>query len=388
MAPGPLCVGTPANADTRAGVYVSAGAVLESNPYLASGGVGDVALSMQVDPWLKLSDSVSSVDLNGDLSLRQYTKSSNGTEITGTVGAFASRRLSPYFSVSGGVNYMTSLNGINLGFANVGPTDPLPPPTTPLPDISLGGTRTRTHSASANVGFSLLLSPRDQIGGSFTASRSTYGSTAGRDYDYLNGALNYSRSLSKHTSLTASVSYGQSYNHGTEIGDGTIITPELGIEMTLNDRLTFSASFGASFARSKLPDGTTVQSTSPSGQIRLCHSLPNGGMCLQAEQSAQPTGHGTIDTVTSIAASYDTRLSRRDSISFSLGFDRNKNDTAFVAVPETSKYYSAGGSWSHEFGRRLSMYVSPSYSRITNSSTSSNSFALSAGLRLSLGAIS
>lgn len=403
MAPGPLCVGTPASADTRAGVDLSAGASAESNPYLASGGIGDVALSFQVDPWLKLSDPISSIDLHGDLSLRQYSKSANGTDITGTVDLSASRRLSPYFSISGGVNYLTSLNGINLGFANVAPTEPLPPFTTPLPDISLGGTRTRTHSASANVGVSAALSPLDQISASFTASRSTYNSTAGSDYTYLNGGLNYARTLSRHLSLTASVRYGKSDYSGTSVGDGTIITPEVGFNLTLSERMTLNASFGASFSRSNRLGGTKANSTSFSGQVNLCRSAERGAFCLTAAQSAQPTGLGGISTVTDIGIGYNTRVSSRDTLSFNLGFDRSKGEflsqttfvlnglplTAFVVNREDSKYIRAGGSWSHSFSRRFFMYVSPGYSRITNSSTSrSNSFTLSAGLRYSFGAIS
>jgi hypothetical protein len=388
MAPGSLCVGTPASADTRMGADVSAGGSIETNPYLTNGGSTDIAGSLQIDPWLKLSDNISSLDLRGDLSLKRYTKSSNGTDITGTAVLAASHRLSPYFSISGGVNYLTSRNGINLGFANVGPNDPVPPPTTSLPDISLGGTRTTTHSVSANLGLSARLTELDQLGANFTASRSTYNSSAGRDFTYLNGGLNYSRTLSPRIALTASVRYGKSNYINTRAGDGTIITPEVGFNMTLSANMTLGASLGASLSRSTRADGTTVKSTSLSGDARLCRSLRSGAMCLVAARSAQPTALGSINTITSVSVAYDTRLGARDTINFSLGFNSSDDDAALTTGPETSKYYSAGGTWSHSFSRRLSTYVSPSYSRILNSSKSYNSFRLSAGLRFSFGAIS
>jgi hypothetical protein len=322
------------------------------------------------------------------LLLRQYTKNSNGTDITGTVNLDASRRLSPYLSVSGGVRYLTSRNGINLGFANVGPNDPVPPPTTALPDISLGGTRTTTHSASVDLGLSARLSPLDQLGASLTASRSTYSSSAGKDFTYLNGGLNYSRTVSERVAATASVSYGKSDYIGTRVGDGTIITPQIGIDMRVSPTITVSASLGASFSRSELGNGTTLQSTSLSGQARLCRKQVRGAMCLVVARSAQPTALGNIATVTSVSLNYDARLSNRDTINFSLGFNSNNDNAALVTGPGTSKYYSAGGNWSHTLGHRLSMYVSPSYSRIMDSSKSHNDFNLSTGLRFSFGAIS
>jgi hypothetical protein len=388
MAPGPFCFGTPASAETRIGMDVSAGGSIDSNPYLTGGGSADIAGSLQISPWLQLSDAVSQVELRGDFTLRQFTKSTNGTDISGSASLAANRRLSPYFSVSAGANYYTSRNGINVGFANVGPNEPAPPPTTPLPDISLGGTRVTTHSLSANLGLSALLTPLDQLSASFTASRSTYNSTAGRDFNYLNGGLTYTHTLSNHVALTASVRYGRSDYINTRVGDGTIITPEVGIDMRLSPTTTLSASLGTSISRSERADGTTMKSAPLSGQARLCHSQSHGAMCLAAGRSAQPTGLGTITTVTNVSVSYDRQLSRRDTIDFSLGFSSNNEDLGPVTAHENSKYYSAQGTWSHSFGHRLSTYVSPSYSRVINFSNSYNSFRLDAGLRYRFGAIS
>lgn len=387
IAPGSFCFGAPASADTRMGVDVAAGGSVESNPYLTNSSA-DFSGSLQIDPWLRVNDDVSTVDVRGNLTVRRYTQSANGTDVSGNATLATTRRLSPYVSLSGGLNYFTARNGINLGFASVGPNDPVPPPTTPLPDITLGGTRARTQSLTGNLGISARLSPLDQLGASFSASRFTNNSVAGRDFNYLNAGLNYARTLSERTAITASVRYGRSNYVGTRTGDGTIITPEVGIERTLSPTTTLSASLGASFTRSTRADGTTEKFTSLSGQARICRNLDTAAMCLAAARTAQPTALGGISALTTVNLNYGKRISRRDNINLGIGFNSSSNEQPFAAGPDASKYYTAMGTWTRNFNPRLSAYVSPSYSRITNSSNSYNSFRLSAGLRLSFGAIS
>jgi hypothetical protein len=388
ITPATACLAAPAMANTRTGVDIAVGGAYDSSPFLAEQSA-DIAATLQVSPRLTISDNVSSLNVLGDFLVRQFVKSANGNDITGTASAAGAHRFSPFFSVNAGASYLTSSNGLNLGFANVGPTDPLPPPTTPLPDITLGGTRTRTHMVSGNAGFAVKASPRDMIGANVTASRNFFGDAGGigaRDFVFINGGLNYSRTLSPRIAATAAVRYGKSNFLNTSLGDGTIITPEAGIEMTLNSRMTLSASLGASFTRTSLEDGTIVTGTSLSGQARLCRTLPNGGACLVAARSAQPTALGTINVVTSVAADYNRRLSARDTINLSLAFNSSSDDLTLATGTQEAKLYSAGGNWSRSLSQRLFMFVSPSYSRITDPSRSFDSFRLMVGLRLSLGA--
>jgi hypothetical protein len=388
VAPGSICLAPPASADTRAGADVSVGASLETNPYLVSGSGSDVSGNVTIEPWLTMSDDVSSVSLHGSASLRQYAKSVNGTDVSGSAGLAATHRLSENFRLSGGFNYITSRNGINQGFRVVGPNDPEPPPTTPLPDTSLAGTRTRTQSVSANFGVSGRLSAFDTIGADITESHSSYSLRQGQNFNYLNAGLNYARLLSERTSLTASVRYGKSDYIHTRIGDGTIVTPQVGIQTTLSPYITLTASLGASFTNTTGPTGIRRKFTSFSGEARLCRKLEWAAMCLAAARSAQPTGLGSIQAVTSATLSYDTRLSRRDNLSLNLAFNSNDERARIVTVADTSKYYSAGATWSRTLGQRLSLYVSPNYARITRTSRSYNSFRLSAGLRYRFGAVS
>lgn len=389
IAPGSICIGSAANADTRMGVNIAAGGSVESNPYLTANSSADASGSLQIDPWLNIGDDISSVELRGNLNVQKYTQRANGTDISGSADLSTSRRLSPYVSLSGGLNYVTTRNGTNLTFVNVSPTDPLPPPTIPLPDITLGGARIRTQSMAGTLGMSVRLSPLDQAGASFTASRFSSNSGLGRDYTFLNGGLNYSRTLSDRTSLTASVRYSRSNYAGSREGDGTTVTPEVGIRRTLSPSMTLSASLGASFTRSTRADGTVQKFTSLSGEARICRKQDTTGMCFVAARSAQPTALGGITAVTSVSFNYDKRLSRRDTMTLGLGFNgtSNSGDTAISGL-QTSQSYFASGTWERNFDQRLSMFVSPSYSRIKNSSNSYNSFKLSAGVRYRFGAIS
>jgi hypothetical protein len=389
IAPGTACLAAPALADTRTSLDLAAGGMYDSNPFLADDSGGDVAVTLQATPRLQISDNVSSLNILGDFLVRQFVKSANGSDITGTASVAGTHRASPFFTINAGANYLTSSNGLNLGFSNVRPDDPLPPPTTPLPDITLGGTRTRTHMVSGNAGFSLRASPRDMIGANVTAARNFFdgdGGLGARDFSFINGGLNYSRTLSRRVAATAAIRYGKSNFIGTNLGDGTIITPEAGIDMTLDERTTLSASLGASFTRTSLADGTIVKGTALSGQARVCRTLPNGGACLVAARSAQPTALGSVSVITSVAANYDRRLSARDTMTLSLAFNSSDDDLTLATGTQEAKLYSAGGNWSRSLNRRLFMFVAPSYSRITDPSRSFDSFRLSVGLRLSLGA--
>jgi hypothetical protein len=200
IAPGTACLAAPALADTRTSLDLAAGGMYDSNPFLADDSGGDVAVTLQATPRLQISDNVSSLNILGDFLVRQFVKSANGSDITGTASVAGTHRASPFFTINAGANYLTSSNGLNLGFSNVRPDDPLPPPTTPLPDITLGGTRTRTHMVSGNAGFSLRASPRDMIGANVTAARNFFdgdGGLGARDFSFINGGLNYSRTLSR-----------------------------------------------------------------------------------------------------------------------------------------------------------------------------------------------
>lgn len=388
-APGSICIATPALADTVMGAKASAGASVDSNPYLTNGGGGtDVAGTLQIEPWLRVADDISSLDLYSSVLVRQFAHRENGTDTSANVSVTGRHQLSPFVSVFAGANYSTSRNGINVGLINVGPDDPLPPPTTPLPDITLGGTRTRTQVASVNAGLSFRLSPLDQLSASFTASRSTNDSPAGRDFTFVNTSLNYSRTLTERISATASIRYGKANYFHSAFGDGTTITPEVGVDMRLSPAITFSGSLGVSYSRTAAGNGFTLKSTSLSGRAHVCYNQERGAMCLVAERSSQPTALGVIRSVTSIAFNYDKRLSAKDSIKFGLSYNSTGEPAGIVVGPETSQYYVASADWSHSFNRRLSCYVSPGYSRIKNSSRSYDSFRVSAGVRYIFGAIS
>lgn len=389
VGPGSLCVVSPASAETRWSTSVSAGGSVETNPYLVNGGGTDGALTLDVQPWLQLlHDEVSTLDLSGNLSLRQYSRSANGTDISGSASMDVSRRLSPNFRVNGSARYFTSRNGINGGFAVVRPDDPAPPPNVLLPDISLAGTRTRTQSLSGNLGFGARLSPFDNINLNVSATKSTNDAAAGQDFTYLGGGVNYARTLSERLSATVSVTVNKSNYLRTRVGDGTVISPQAGIDARLGPKTTLSVSAGASFTSSEIGNGVTIKSTSISGQFRLCRLQERGSLCVVGAHSPQPTALGGVGSTTSVSVNYNKQMSAKDALSFNLGFNRSKNNTALIGPTQPQTYYNAEASWSRSFNPRFSAYLTPSYSRISGFSRSYDAFRLSAGLRYTFGAIS
>lgn len=400
IGPGSLCIGGGAHAETLAGVNVGAGATLESNPYLEEGNRSDIAASLDVSPWLQFSDPLTSVELSGAFQISRFSRDENGTNISGTARANVQHRMSPYVTISGGASYTTSRAGGVVGVVPgipVFPGDPdvpvpPPPPLVPplQPDVSLAGTRATTHAISVNAGAGVRLSTKDQLGISVSGTRSSNNLIGATDFNYISGGLSYSRTLSPHTSVSAAVSVGRSDYPGTDVGDGTIISPEVGVQTVLGKNTTASASIGASFSQTTQLNGLEERSTALSGRAQVCRTMRAGSLCLNAAQSVQPTAFGTISTVTTGSVTYDMRVSQRDSIGFNLGLNRVNNDAdlASLSIPRSFRYYSAGTNWSHNFGRRLFGSVSAAYSRVDDTFRTTNGFTLSARLQVRFGAIS
>ena len=75
------------------------------------------------------------------------------------------------------------------------------------------------------------------------------------------------------------------------------------------------------------------------------------------------------------------------NLNVSLGFNSSNGDfIALTGRQETQRFYNASANWGHSFGRRVAAFVSPSFSRVTTTTDSYNSFRITAGLRLSFGA--
>lgn len=387
IVPGSLCLGGPALAETRAGVNISASGKVATNPFQQVDGETAFAGSATIAPWLQIIGDQSSINLNGNVTVDEWTQD-YGTDTSAAVRLDAQKQLSPYFSISGGGGYSTTRSGIQQALLSRNtPADELLPPTTPLPDVTFGGVQTRTESFNARLGLGWKPGPRSNVDLTVAGYGSRFDSLDGADYNNLSANLGYSHKLTDRTSITANVGFSKSDYLDTRAGDGNIITPQVGVDWMIGSTWTLGASAGASFAKTHRADGSHDNFTSFSGNVRLCNTGERAVLCVNAAQAAQPTALGGISTVLSVGVSYDRRLGERDNLILTARYSSSDHDSD-VTSEGTQEFYGASATLNHEFSRRFTAYVSPSYSKVSDTIGSREAnFQLDVGVRFRLGAI-
>jgi hypothetical protein len=374
-------------ADTRAGLDLSTSAKVATNPFLEPVHFTSFAGSASVDPWLQIKDPQSLVELRGNFTVDAYTQH-YGTDTSGDAQLNASKQLSPYVGISGAAAYRTAITGIHtlLLTGNTSATTAQPVPTTPLPDVTLSGLRTRSKTFDGHLGFDLKPSSRDTLNFYFGASLARYNDINTSDYNYYSAGLTYAHALSAHTSLQAIVVVAKSDYLRTRAGDGTIVTPQVGIEHQFSPTLTFGFSGGASISQSHRADGSLENFTSFSGQAHLCNRGERTTLCLNAARMAQPTANNRVSAVTSVSGVYSNQFSLKDFVSLTMQYSKNDNPGIQFGA---SQFYGMTASETHNFTRRFAGFISPSFSKITGNFTSAQSnFQVDVGLRFRFGALS
>lgn len=384
--PGAFGMAAPALADTQAGADVSVSGRIASNPFLQEVAVSSLSGSVHVDPWLRIIEERTRVELRGAFGANVYTRD-QGTDTTAAGRLTASHEISSYVGISGGIGYRWSNASLhNYLLARDSAADEPPLPTAPLPDVTLGGRRTRTQSLDANLGLNVRPSERDQVSLALGAARSKFGSGIASDYDNLTASVGYSRRLSERTSITADVQVARANYLDTRTGDGTIITPQAGLEYQISQRLSVGFSAGASFGRTHRADGSIQKFTSFSGDVRLCNTGQRTVLCLSGGRTAQATAVGGIVTVTNASLSYDYQLGERDTLTLTGRY--SKNDISTRQLGSANEFYGASATFARRFNRRISVFVNPSFSKLADKVTPRKAnYQLEAGLRFRFGAI-
>lgn len=357
------------HAESRATLDVSLGGKAASNPFDASGSnTSDVAASLDIRPAFSIEDEVSSVVLDGQFHADRYFDRYK-EEYSGAVGLKAARQLAERTSLSGNAAFRTSRSIVqDILFARPGELIEAPEiPAVPLPDVTVAGRRSRSNAFTAGLGLKHALSPVDSIGLTVDGGLFKYNSAVDADYRSANAGLQYSRSLSERTSLTASVGVGLVDYIDRRAGDGYFLTPLVGIKQQLSQTMTASAEAGISYSSTESSTGARSRSTGLSGSASLCDRRDNSAICASAARRARPTALGGVSTVTSFALTYDRTLSLRDRLSFSGRYARSKR-TAGLAIPltpdEQTEILGFSGSLQHTFNDRLSGFVTPSYTKV------------------------
>lgn len=391
IVPGICCLAPSAFAETRAGVDLATSAKVGTNPDLAAGTETSVAGSVIVTPWLRMDDELSHVGLLGNIQLEKYTHRSDGN-LSAWANLDAQKRLSPYVTIGGNLAYrrtnriLDDLLSRGVGSTtDIGGGTDVVLPTAPVPDVSFGGLQTRSESYEGNLNLSVLASTRGQLSLGLGARASRYDSPDVSGLNMYSAFAGYSHSLSERTSLNASVSYARYDYPGSRIGDGSTVSPLVGVSQKLGPTLTVTANVGVSISRSRRPDNSIRSFTLFSGEFELCKDAERSKYCLNAGRSAESTALGGASASNHVKFSLARSVGERNSLSADVNYIRYDSPTQDVAG-RVSELIGVSASYSHHFRGRLSAFVTPSFVRLRSSDGPRTNFQVELGLRYRFGA--
>ena len=345
---------------------VSVGGGITSNPFLDSNSKTSGSATIGLSPSVFIEDELGETRLRGDLRLTQYLQR-YGSDISGALEAATIRRLDERTQLEIGVSARTSRSALrdSLIFAPI-PGDtpgPLVPPVSPVLDTTLAGTRARTTSIGTNIGIAHQLDEFSSVSAGFELNGTYIGNDAGFDYRSASTSLGYQRKLSPRTTVTLGTQVGGVDYLGRRTGDSLIVSPRVGVQQQLSERMNLIADAGISFVRTAVIGGHSERVTF-AGSVGLCDRGPNRSLCLSASRSAQPTALGGVSTVTTAALSYDARLSRVDRLGLGVRYGRTNEDGAGLPLARVTDFVGASATYSRDISERVAFTVTPSYAKL------------------------
>ncbi len=356
-----------AQSEPRSVIDVSVGGAGDSNPFLETNGKAAGSVTLKVDPKVYWEDESSKVTLDGGLRLSQYTNR-YGSDVGLRLGAQGSKKIDERTSLTVGAGFQSSRSSLqDTFFGNVdSPLDPGAFPEVPLTDVTIAGQRIRVKTLDASVGIEHALSAADAVGITAATSYSKFGGTFGRDYRSGIVGLQYGRRISERTLVTGAVEVGVADYIGSRNGDATIISPQVGIENSVSERLRWTASIGVSYASVDDQFRVSRNKVYLAGDISLCHTAVRSSFCGSVSRSAAPTALGGISAVTNVAFNYDQKLSLKDSFSLSGRYGRTdqSSDPALAAIRRDTQIVGVSATYLRAVNERLSFYATPSATRI------------------------
>ncbi|MBW8295253.1 hypothetical protein [Sphingopyxis sp.] len=345
---------------------VSVGGGIATNPFLDGNSKTSGSATIALSPSVFIEDELGETRLSGDLLLTQYFQR-YGNDISGALEAATVRRLDERTQLEIGVSARTSRSALrdSLIFAPT-PSDmpgPLVPPVSPILDTTLAGTRARTTSIGTTIGIAHELDELSGVNAGVELNGTYVGNDAGFDYRSASAYLGYQRKLSPRTSVTMGTQVGGVDYLGRRTGDSLIVSPRVGVQQQLSERMNLIADAGISFVRTAVIGGHSERVTF-AGSLGLCDRGPNRSLCLSASRSAQPTALGGVSTVTTAALSYDARLSRVDRLALGARYGRTNEDGAGLPLVRVTDFVGASATYSRDISERVAMTVTPSYAKL------------------------
>lgn len=375
---------TPAAAQSRLGVDVSAKAGIATNPFLEAGST-PTALSgtIGIRPGWVLERPLSTFRVDGNAEVTFYDKGYSTNENVSVRGS-GTHRLSEQTTLNGMLGYVNTIvgtfNGLGIPFGTTLPgtvTTPVTGGSTAVPvvlpdtpgiitDPALGGIGRRRQVYMASGGLSTALSLRDQLSVNMSLSANRSSGTNVDDFNYVTPSIAYNRALGEKLSVGASFAVGFTDYRGTSLGDATIYQPSLTMRRGLSDRWSLSTALGAAIISIE-EAGRSRTSTSFNGTADLCRRDERLSACLSVSHQTVPSSFQGVRTQTSGSASLAYRVSARDEISLSGGYSHAgqpiQRDVVSGRRDGSVDFANASGSYSRRFAPALWGNVTVGYAQ-------------------------
>jgi len=381
-----------AQSDPQASVDVSVGAGIASNPFLYEDSEAAGSASLNISPRLIFEDEISKTVFGGNLRLAQYTNR-YGTDIAGRLQVSDERLINERTTLRIAASLLSSRSALQDGLLTVEGPQPGPGPTLPpvLPpvDTTIAGTRSRVTSLNSSIGMTYALDEVSSINLSTSLSGAYFGDDVGYDYRSVGTQVGYQRRLSDRTSINIGVQGSLVDYLGRKTGDSRIVSPTIGVQHQLSDRISVSANVGISNVRTNIGPAGHSEVTSFAGSLGVCSESERQSMCLSASRSAQPTALGGVSTVSSIAITYSAQISSVDRFSLAARYgktDQKTNGLSGLPFFRVTEIAGVSGSYSRELNDRLTLSVTPSYSKVYDAASKRDAnFAVMANLTMRFG---
>lgn len=377
-----------AQSDPQLTADVSLAGGISSNPFLLDDPKTTGSVTLGISPTLLVADELGETRISGDLRLTQYLQR-YGTDVSGALAASTIRNLDARTTARVSASAHTARSATRDGLIFVSTpgdgTGPLLPPDLPAIDTTLAGTRSRVTTIAAGVSVSHLLDERSSLNAGIDLAGTYIEEGGGFDYRSATAQLGYERKVSVRTTVTFGAQFGAVDYLGRGTGDSKIVSPRIGVQHQLSDRLSLSADAGISYVRTDVGPGHSDR-VSFAGSIGLCDRSTNRSLCFSAARSAQPTALGGVSTVTTASLNYDARLSRVDRLSVGARYGRTNQDGVGLPFVRVTDFVGASATYSRDISDRIAFTVTPSYTKIFDDQQPRRAnYALMAGLTLKLG---
>lgn len=355
---------------TRASVDVSAGAIATSNPYLLHAPETAAAgANLTIDPSLLVETGNASVSFDGTLSLEKYF-SRYGFDKSANIGGSGEFRVDERTTLTADVGFRTSKSAARRYYdgANLFDLGPNEFPDSSIVDPTLANLGGRTSRLDANASVEHILNPRSVLTASMGLGLTRAASASARDYRDTNFTVGYNAKLAEKTSALVTLDMGYADYLNQRVGDGVFGTAMVGVDHQITESLHLSSQLGASFASVEALGGRKHESLTWAGKVDLCDKYSSDTACITGGRSTRPTALGGITTVNSVGATYARSFGEGADLSLTGTYALSTRSRAAVGLSARgrSELVTVRATYRHKVGERLSAFVTPSATAITD----------------------